>query len=473
MKIRLKLKSGYSLNEKSEKRISLKFGTRSVEINTTSPEIAKILMKLNIGIPEEEIYSVCQSYQSSYEGMQKFITSLKENCCLDYCFYGVKDNLCPFEVFIISPKLFYIPRTPINSINLFEDIYNSRYKLSRFSYFRSVGNILTLENPSSKVNIFLKDAQLFSYTISLLAHFSIPNLLNNLSFHEEIFRTFIDILLENGFIVLGEETEEITHKMWSFFDFLFHKSSRMQEAPYPPNFGSTFPYLEFSNHFSKTKSPMVSSKIELNIPCFLKLQERDPSLTHVLENRQTRRFQGQHLITKDQLSELLYRVFHIKKSSDQQKQSRVYPNAGGQHEFEVYLLVNKCEELETNLYHYYPGENGLYPLDIQKEYIAEMLKLSSIAWGNKDSYTQVLIILSSRFPRQFWKYEGIGYRNTLINAGTIVQTIYLVAEAMNLAVCCLGYGCSDLFSKAIRTNAFEESSVLEIALGSRMENSQG
>jgi len=71
------------------------------------------------------------------------------------------------------------------------------------------------------------------------------------------------------------------------------------------------------------------------------------------------------------------------------------------------------------------------------------------------------------------EYEGIGYRNTLINAGTIVQTIYLVAEAMNLAVCCLGYGCSDLFSKAIRTNAFEESSVLEIALGSRMENSQG
>jgi len=35
-----------------------------------------------------------------------------------------------------------------------------------------------------------------------------------------------------------------------------------------------------------------------------------------------------------------------------------------------------------------------------------------------------------KFSKEFWKYEGIGYRNSLVNAGIIVQTIYLVAETM-------------------------------------------
>jgi SagB-type dehydrogenase family enzyme len=78
----------------------------------------------------------------------------------------------------------------------------------------------------------------------------------------------------------------------------------------------------------------------------------------------------------------------------------------------------------------------------------------------------LLITLASRFQRRSWKYAAIAYANTLKNVGVLHQTMYLVATAMGLAPCALGWGDADLFAAAAGTGYYAESSVGEFLLGS-------
>ncbi|MBI1791869.1 MAG: nitroreductase family protein, partial [Acidobacteria bacterium] len=59
-------------------------------------------------------------------------------------------------------------------------------------------------------------------------------------------------------------------------------------------------------------------------------------------------------------------------------------------------------------------------------------------WRGLFPLPQVLITLAARFPRIAWKYEGMGYRTVLLDAGAALQTMYLVATAMDLAPCAIG-----------------------------------
>jgi hypothetical protein len=68
--------------------------------------------------------------------------------------------------------------------------------------------------------------------------------------------------------------------------------------------------------------------------------------------------------------------------------------------------------------------------------------------GQPESPPQCVVLLASRLPRLAWKYQAIAYRITLMNAGVIFQTLYLVATAMNLACSALGNGNSVSFARA-------------------------
>jgi SagB-type dehydrogenase family enzyme len=76
----------------------------------------------------------------------------------------------------------------------------------------------------------------------------------------------------------------------------------------------------------------------------------------------------------------------------------------------------------------------------------------------------VLVTLAARFQRFAWKYEGMAYRVMLLNAGVVIQTMYLVATAMGLAPCALGTGDSTTFATAAGLDPIAETSIAEFAL---------
>lgn len=92
-----------------------------------------------------------------------------------------------------------------------------------------------------------------------------------------------------------------------------------------------------------------------------------------------------------------------------------------------------------------------------------MLKEARSAAG-LDELPQIPI--AARFQRMSWKYESMAYSAILMNVGTLYQTMYLVATAMDLAPCALGGGNSDVFARAAELDYYTETSVGEFSIGS-------
>jgi SagB-type dehydrogenase family enzyme len=134
-------------------------------------------------------------------------------------------------------------------------------------------------------------------------------------------------------------------------------------------------------------------------------------------------------------------------------------------DLEVYVSVARCQGLETGIYHYESGAHRL-------RRIADSVSAAPLLHGVRTSSggaiePQVLLTLTSRFARLSWKYDSIAYAATLKHVGVFYQTAYLVATSMGLGPCALGAGDIQRAAAALSLDWLVESSVGEIALGSR------
>jgi SagB-type dehydrogenase family enzyme len=77
----------------------------------------------------------------------------------------------------------------------------------------------------------------------------------------------------------------------------------------------------------------------------------------------------------------------------------------------------------------------------------------------------VLIVITSRLPRLAWKYAGIAYKISLMNAGVAIQSLYLVATDLGLAGAAAGSGNPELFAHATGVSSWEETSIAEFGFG--------
>jgi SagB-type dehydrogenase family enzyme len=145
---------------------------------------------------------------------------------------------------------------------------------------------------------------------------------------------------------------------------------------------------------------------------------------------------------------------------------RPVPSAGAIHEIETYLVVHSCDGLSAGLYHYHPEKHALFRLPASPKQTEALLNDAAQAWGQPDVQPHILVVLTTRFSRVAWKYEGIAYRLSLLNAGAIIQSLYTMSTAMELACCALGGGNSVAFAAASGLNPLEETSIAEVAIGS-------
>ena len=94
-----------------------------------------------------------------------------------------------------------------------------------------------------------------------------------------------------------------------------------------------------------------------------------------------------------------------------------------------------------------------------------MLADCAMAWGQPGKPPQVLVVMTSRLPRLAWKYTGIAYKISLMNAGVAIQSLYLVATDLGLAGSAAGSGNPDLFAQATGVSSWEETSIAEFGFG--------
>jgi SagB-type dehydrogenase family enzyme len=118
------------------------------------------------------------------------------------------------------------------------------------------------------------------------------------------------------------------------------------------------------------------------------------------------------------------------------------------------------------MYHYDPKEHTLTRISDYNDKLEKLLKDASRA-SARDYLPDTLITYTARFQRFMWKYQSMAYAVILKDAGLLMQNMYLVATAMNLAPCAIGNGDSDLFAEASGLDYYVEGSVGEFTLESK------
>jgi cyanobactin maturation PatA/PatG family protease len=290
----------------------------------------------------------------------------------------------------------------------------------------------------------------------------------------EIIQQFLHLLWTTNF--LATEPEPLSLQVWEFHNLLFHSRSRSGRHNYLTADFEKF--IDKLPQFPVVKPPMSDKIVPLPRPNLQLVIQGDFTLTEAIEARKSiREYDDTHPITLEQLSELLYRTARVKEIYRQEDKfddveydfgemsSRPYPCGGAMYELEIYPVVRHCEGLEAGLYHYEPLNHQLERIADHNSDVAALIKDAHRSSGEQ-GIPQVLLVISARFGRLFWKYRSLAYALVLKHVGVLYQNLYLVATNMGLAPCSLGGGDSERFARATGLDYVEESSVGEFILGS-------
>ncbi|GET40935.1 SagB family peptide dehydrogenase [Microseira wollei] len=347
------------------------------------------------------------------------------------------------------------------------------FALSRFAFLHQDDRQFFLESPLSKSKIVLLDwrvAGLIAKLAQSNSNLTIDTFVDT-GLDAESIQKLLALLIATEMIVI--EPEDSTISQWKFHNLLFHRQTRKK---LDSSSKSTIPIFEERDRYPIVKSPMSDRVIPLDKPDLVRLAKTDVSLTQAIESRQSIREYGDRPIAISQLAEFLYRCARVKEvytiepdiMGIGEATKRPYPSGGALYELEIYPIINQCTGLDSGLYHYQPLSHSLHQISDWNPDVETLVFDAWKATGQQD-VPQVLLIITARFGRLFWKYHDIGYGLILKHIGVLYQTFYLVATAMQLAPTAIGAGNSEEFCQVANLNEYEESSVGEFALGSRQE----
>ncbi|MFC3814341.1 putative peptide maturation dehydrogenase [Lysobacter sp. GCM10012299] len=150
-----------------------------------------------------------------------------------------------------------------------------------------------------------------------------------------------------------------------------------------------------------------------------------------------RNFDPARKVPYELFAQLLQRVFaaqaEVRVSDDTVFLKKNVPSGGGLHPMECYLIVQHVEGVEPGLYHYQAQEHALEPLAGPDKPLREFV-MDMVAQQHWFADAHVVVMLSPRFDRTFWKYRqhAKGYRVVALEGGHISQTLYLAATEAGL-----------------------------------------
>ena len=167
-------------------------------------------------------------------------------------------------------------------------------------------------------------------------------------------------------------------------------------------------------------------------------REAGNEFDQLLERRVTcRNFDTERPLPANIVSRLLGRVFSaqsaVRVTDDTVFLKKTSPSGGGLHPIEAYLLVRNVEGVVDGVYHYHPLAHALEPLPAPAVQV-EQLMLDALAQQHWFADAHVLVALSPRYARNFWKYRfhAKAYRAIVLEAGHLSQTLYLAATELGL-----------------------------------------
>ena len=155
-----------------------------------------------------------------------------------------------------------------------------------------------------------------------------------------------------------------------------------------------------------------------------------PDFLTVLQQRTSQRFYKDAPMSQKQLSFLLWATQGVKSiRGNHYATLRTVPSGGARHAFETYLAVRLVDGLAPGVYHYLPLE-PVGPLENPKEQIIAAMDGQGWTGG-----CAVAFFYSFVPYRAEWRYSASAHRVALLDAGHVVQNLYLACEAIGCGTC--------------------------------------
>lgn len=417
-------------------------------------DLAREAVRLNHGVSDDTIGNLADGDLATSARLFQFRHRLQRHGLL------VVDLYCREQrVAILRPHSATLdPRLPAAR----RTRNSTRWTLSRFALLRREGRHLVLECTEAPCDIVLEDQSLVRWI-----HDAAASVEPESGSAQAAVLAFLEDL---GFVDDPDEEEPPARQMWEFHDRLFHRRTRNHADLRP--FGGIYRFRELAEdgyveHLPSppaTRAPYAAETIDLTAPDTL----TSASLQHVMETRRSRREMGGEAVSLEQVATLLYRVARVTRRLPGDLLHRPYPSGGAIHELEFYLAVRVCGGLAPGFYHYRSDIHAITHLRREEadRAAAAMVSDCAVAWRTPGE-PQCLIVVSSRLPRLAWKYAAIAYRTSILNAGVVLQSLYLVATDIGLNGSAAGTGNPDLFVQATGMPSWEETSIAEFGFGSR------
>ena len=350
-------------------------------------------------------------------------------------------------------------------------------RMSVYARLRANGRECNIESPLALHRVVLHQAEAVRLIAPLMSPITPDAYLAAVASAGPVARAALEYLVAAGMAVLGEPSAGGTFTFaedcdpatvgWSQIDMMFHTRSTLGRHDH--DFGATCPTAPLEPPVKPVKPSR--QQVPLHRPRLEDLRAADPPLTAVIEGRRSSRHPGTE-ITAEQIGDLLYRTARVRRLAASTPgdfsghTDRPYPSGGNSYELELYLSVGDCAGLAPGVYHYDPLGHRLERVDADRAAAEELLGIARMAAGT-DAPVPVLITMTARFRRLSWRYEGMAYRLVLMNAGALLQNLYLVCTAMRLAPCAIGTISIDTAARALGTDWRVEPCVAQFMVGSQ------
>ncbi len=170
-------------------------------------------------------------------------------------------------------------------------------------------------------------------------------------------------------------------------------------------------------------------------------------------------------LSLDELSYVLWSTQGVKEVTKRPATLRTVPSAGARHCFEAYVLVNRVDGLKPGLYRFLAIDHKLQEVDMSDD-ISE--RVTEGCFGQRFVLNSAItLILTAVTYRMMWRYTERGYRYMHIDAGHVMQNLYLCAEAINSGVCAIAAFYDDKINQTLGVDGEEQFTVYVGALGKK------
>ena len=188
----------------------------------------------------------------------------------------------------------------------------------------------------------------------------------------------------------------------------------------------------------------------------------------LLEIRKSHRAYAETAMTLDQLAFLLWSTQGVTGiRGNHYAALRPVPSAGARHPYETYIAVRSVTGLAPGIYHYLPLTHALEfygAVENQDQTVAD--SLCGQTWAGNAA----VVFYYSCIPyRGEWRYSFGSHKAALLDAGHVVQNLYLSCEAIGFGACAIAAYEQAKADALLQLDGEEEFTVYAAAVGMKLE----